>query len=367
MNKLALSFFLITLSFSEAYSITPWLPLYSIPIFIAFFYRFKTPLLFLRYITLFLVPIILQLLFNYNFKSANYFLFYLVVFFVYPVGIYKLIKSVDFEFFKKLVVYSFYFTCTFVLIEFSLNVLGFHIQDYIVRERETTATLSVFFRSYGFSSEPGSLTYYLNSLGPVSVLFSRKKNITYIFYSIAILLSFSLVGILIWFIYTLVYQKKFINKYSLFLFSLTMLFMYFKFHNEIQLIIDSFSVKLSGNGTSVNERMESYRYFVDAVKSNILGYGLGNVTSIGMQSPKNFFLFAFYELGILGLIVLTLPVFYIVFYKKNKFKFFFILSMLHLFFISQVQYPYTIFLFVLIFFLIKNKYLSTDTYNLKQT
>jgi len=360
LQKLILSFFLITLSFSEAYSLSQWLPLYSIPIFIAFFYRYYVPKIFLVFLFLLIIPLLLQLLFNYNFKSFNYFLFYLVVFFIYPVGILNLIESVDFNFFKKLIVFSFYFTSVFVIIEFCLNVLGFHIQDYIIRERETTATLSTFYRSFGFSSEPGSLSYYLNSLGPLSILFSKKKNVTYILYSMAILFTFSPVGILVWLIYTFFYQKKFINRYSLFIGITILLSVYYKFQSEIQLISEALTWKLSGNGTSVTERIDSYSYFLNAVKSNILGFGLGNVTSIGMQSPKNFFLFAFYEVGILGLIVLILPIVYIIFYKKNKFKLFFILSLLHLLFISQVQYPYTIFLFVIIYLSINNKQLLSD-------
>ena len=286
-----------------------------------------------------------------------------MVFFIYPVGIYKLIKSVNLDFLKRLIILSFYFTCLCVITEFFLNILGVHIQDYIIRERETSATISTFFRSYGFSTEPGSLSYYLNSLGPLSIYFSKNKNVTYSLYSLALFVTFSPVGILIWLIYTVLFQRNLLTKYTLFFGISLILFIFNQYQNEIYLIFDGLIFKVTDGGTSKTERINSYVYYLNSVKSNIFGYGLGNATKLGITSPKNFFLFVFYELGFLGLIVILIPAYYIYILKNNKFKSFFIFSLSHLLFISQVQYPYTVFLFVFIYYLKINNYFVSGALN----
>lgn len=345
MKKSLVLLFLTTLSFSEAYSITPWIPLYSIPIFIAVFYKRKVPVEFIRYITILLIPLIIQVIFNYNSKTPNYFLFYITVFFIYPVGINNLIRSIDIMLFKRYLIIGFVFTGMFVILEFCSNVFGLHIQDYIIRERETSATLAGFYRSYGFSSEPGSLSYFLNSLGPISIYVSKRKTLIYLIYSLSILFTLSPVGIFIWLLYSLKFQKQYFTKAILSLLSLFLIYFFIRFKQEIILIKEAFRFKLSGGGTSSLERIDALSYFLGSIYSNPLGHGLGYTTSIGLTSPKNFFIFSLYEIGAIGIMCIIVPLYFIFSRFNSTYKYFTILSLLHLLFISQIQYPYTIFLF----------------------
>lgn len=234
-----------------------------------------------------------------------------------------------------------------VILEFTLNLFGIHLQDWIPRERETTATLGYgIFRSYGFSSEPGTLSYFIVVIGAFDLRNDKNLfNLWYYIYTTALLCTFSVTGIFLWTLFTVYRSKKSLIFIGLILYTVVSKFrdsdvargLYMKF-------------TLDSNSVSADDRVSSFEFAFKLVSENILGSGMGYLSSIGMQSPKNFFLFFLVENGIINFLFLSIIVVFLFFQISRVNRIYFILALLNLMFISQIQYLYSLFV---VFYLLK--------------
>ncbi len=215
-------------SWTSAFKVGGWLPLYQICILFAFalvlidrhfkiYFQKEDMFLMASMIVLFISSI-----FHAHDKTMNYMMAYFYVF----VLLYLVFKStlIHYRFdLKKIlninsiaVIIVCFFSSTEFFLEFLFNI---EISEYILRTREATATyMPGVPRSYGFSTEPTALAMYINTLGPIALWNINQWNISrvtkyFIILTIALgwFFTFSAAGFLFFtlsFIISLVIYRK---------------------------------------------------------------------------------------------------------------------------------------------------------------
>lgn len=123
-------------------------------------------------ILLFLVAFTISHLINQNASGFNYIFAYCFVFCI----LYLFIKGVLFSYVTARQLYmvntwAVIFIGIFLSANFVLNIAGvIDLQGMMPRTTETNATyLGVFNRGYAFATEPGTIAFYMNALGPLAL------------------------------------------------------------------------------------------------------------------------------------------------------------------------------------------------------
>ena len=187
------SFFLYSyiflISWTDAFKIGPWKPVYIVPLIGAVFISIliivkqgeipakiydQTDLL----LVIFLIMVLCFTVIQNNPKTINYLTAYFLVFglqylylkflFVRYLYLNKILNI------NSLAVIA---VAAFCCAEFLLQLLfNFDIQNFMPRTKAATATMysGLFARSYGFASEPTVVAFYLNTLGPLCIWHLRK-------------------------------------------------------------------------------------------------------------------------------------------------------------------------------------------------
>jgi len=342
-------------------------------------------------IAILLLLILFSGIIHTNSKTLNYIGTYLFIFLIlYFFLKLSFIKQNSAEYFLRINFYAIVFLCSFLIVEFMLKYLfSINIQDFLPRRRETTATfLGTFPRSYGFSTEPGVVAYYLTTMGMVAFYYVFEKSrlsklkkaafvLLFLFAEISIYSTTGITALIVAWITTNILlpiksDKIRLNKYSLFIIISIFLLFIFKF-NEIFSLFSPIINKLSLIGaSSAIDRRERWLNALNMISDNPLtGIGIGGLSAQGKPSPINWYLFLGVETGILTVIVLWGFYIYVLvkmlYSKLNGKKYFligFIGATIHLFAISSFQYPF-IFLLLIFFFSTNysNKHYENSLYN----
>lgn len=321
-----------------------------------------------------------------NSGNVNYIFAYFFVFCI----LYLIVKQMFYEFSDteklfKINTISIGLVVTFIILEF----LCHYILDINIRERlkfgiiNEATYLARFHRSYGFSTEPTNLGYYLNALGPIALwyLYETKKyskifkvsmTILYILglattFSAAAFVSFFVSLAMVIFIYC--FKNKNINVSSnkilimmLLLMVIVSALMINKFTFNKNLDIGYYiepiikKITLSGQSNIEDSRIDRWqRDLISFKESPLLGYGPGMTTIYHGGSSANWYLNVLIEDGMLALICI-ITFFFITFlriYKSNiKNKYYFMVgylsSVIHLSTLSTFYDP-AIWLLLVIF------------------
>ena len=309
--------YFVFLSANDIFRFYEWLPLYQyflIPILVL---GFANGLKFIDYksdlfLILMLVFLFVSSALNDNAKTTNYVVAYLYVI----LGMYLIFKShlitsgVSFETIMRMNFYGVVLLSIYIILEVSLKYLiDFDISAYLYRTRETTAMFSLgLYRAYGFSTEPTSVAWYLNSFAPLAIYYLVTNIKTflmkYILISVIIcsfVLTFSSAGFLYSFIglafiiikydlYRVFASKIFLLHLSLFL---ALVALSEPIFNGVYYFVEGISDKILLNDeyASVNLRVEAVKIALDRFsQSPIIGGGLGLTSSLGEVSPMSWYL-----------------------------------------------------------------------------
>lgn len=330
MNKI-LRFFIYAyfmfLSANDAFRFYDWLPLYQfflIPILILGtikglrFIDYKLDLLLL----MMLIFLFISSAMNENSKTINYVVAYSYVIF----GMYFVFKSslitsnVDFNSLLKANFYGIVLLSIYIIFEVFLKILlDFDISVYLYRTRETTATFSLGLpRAYGFSTEPTSVAWYLNSFAPLAIYYLINNFKTFMAKYVLILtiicsfiLTFSSAGFLYLFLglffITIKYNLYRIFLGKIFLFHAMLFLSSILFIDPIYDGISYFSegifdkIFLNSEYKSVSQRVDATMIAVSRFsQSPIIGSGLGLTSSLGEMSPMSWYLILLTNGGLLA-------------------------------------------------------------------
>ncbi len=356
-------------SWTNAFAINDWLPVYIVVLFLSFIsVQFKKVLMsnkikFNYYVEDFLLIFffIFILLFALLFptsKSLNYIAAYFIAIFIN----YFFIRNYIFQNLKLYQVlnaniFGVFFVSLFCNLEFFLSSFkNIYIQDFIPRTMIADADYLIGIRRvYGFSEEPTYLAWYLETLGLIAIwsviVNSKNKYFRYLFISsviITFITTFSASGIgtlFLSFIIVFIFRiKKNIKNIVFFLSIISLItFVYFYFFDFFDILNSKLTLNQEGSGNRKDMWLSA---FIDFYKNPLFGNGLGFYSSLGLESPVNYFLFLISENGIFPLILIFL--FYlIVLYKVYKSSFqksyFFLIAIiggiLHLFTQSLFFHP----------------------------
>lgn len=328
-------------SWTDAFKIGAWRPIYMVPLLgallLAFFHSILSKnIQSLRIsfswpdigILLLFLHLLLSSTFNTTPKTLNYLLAYVFVIFVqYFLLKQMLIKYTNFKTLLNVnsvaILVVSVFCCTDLFLE---SVFSFDLQVTIPRTRAATATVAngLFRRSYGFSTEPTIVAYYLNALAPIALwnirerkfyLFSGLKPLCFLVVFVALLSTFSTAGFVVLFVTCLItvifvwrpkrssFTTKKIIKY-LIIFMFVCFLVYLSSDFWLRVFEDNWGkLTLNKDYKSVRGRLGYFQfYFNEVLVDPFWGYGLGKVSSSGMSSPMNWYLMLAYELGVFPLV-----------------------------------------------------------------
>lgn len=345
ISKLILAYIILS-SWTNAFAITSWLTIptllllliiisYTIYIIsnnttfkIGINYSLEDYVLLIILILILILSVILN-----NSKTINYVLAYLITF----LGGYLMIKTIITKHLKFREVMNSNLIGVLIVgyfgfIDFFLQVfVDIKIQDSIPRSMKADAIHMQMFlpRNYGFSEEPTYLAWYLNTLGLIALwwLFVKVKlNLSLkIMITIPIfityLTTFSGAGIpllLFWTIVVMFFKGNYKDRVAFFIiFLIIVLLGSIAFNSDFYDLIEPIIKKATFQQDKDGDRGNLWALRIkDFSKSPILGLGLGYYSSIGEESPVNYFLFILLELGIFPI------AFYFVFYATVFVKLF---------------------------------------------
>ncbi|MCG9563276.1 hypothetical protein L1D28_16950 [Vibrio chagasii] len=313
------------------------------------------------FLALFLISLFGVSIFNYTDKTINYLFAYIYVFVI----LYFIILFLTSNFYSfKLMVSWLYrgvlFVSIFVLVEFSLNLLGFSLYEIIPRVgNEADALYGSFNRAYAFSLEPGVLAAYLVILGPISVIsyFGLKSSmglwLSLLILLVAILLTFSAYAFVCLVVYAFVVIL--FNKNRLPMILLCIIIAISSNYLAPELLQPLFKKITFSGGGSVLERHDGLLRAFDALEYVLVGgVGLGYEASLGESSYKNLYLTVLAESGlfvaILFYLFITLSFFEILISKVNNKPIYisaYICGCIFFAMVSNFQYPFLITLLIL--------------------
>ncbi|WP_154658869.1 hypothetical protein [[Clostridium] dakarense] len=263
---------------------------------------------------------------------------YIMIYFMTIILGYLLLKSAYLKYtdvltLLKINTLAVIFVSIFVIVEFILNTkFNINIREVLLFGNiEEALYLSKFYRSYGFSTEPTNLAYYMNALAPLAICYilkySKLKKINKLILILIILLAgittFSAAGfgcllislIVLLFINMIKDKKVKLTIKSIlfitFIIILSILMIYVFMSTEIDLIkyIDPILNKLSlvGQINSDGSRINLWYRDLKEVQYNILlGSGPGSTSIKYGVSSVNWYLNVLSEEGILALICIIM-------------------------------------------------------------
>jgi len=333
LKNSAIYFILIFAGFTGVFRYGNWMPIYQYGIIIAFLFAFTQKWHFSK--EDFLLLICFTILFvcsflNFNDKTINYMLAYFYTFFILYKNLDNLSRTISIE---KLLKYnafgifiSSFYSCLEFFTKFFLNI---KIQDFLPRVKEATATYMVGIdRSYGFATEPTSLSFYLNILGPFAILYWKNNLSSFKFkvYTTILILgwcftfsasAFLFLGLATFVVFIVVYRLKiikliFTNKLKLILFFSTI------FYGINSGFLDKIIGKifLSDGGTSSGQRFMVFELAINRFLENpFTGVGLGYTSSVNEMSPINWYLIILSNGGVFAFIFIF--IFMLLIFKKS--------------------------------------------------
>ena len=252
-------------------------------------------------------------------KGGNYLLAYSLVFGSYLVCLWFSDKSINIHNLLRANFYGINFICCLMIIEVvGRLVFGVNFLEVIPRVHEATATVTLgLFRGYGLSSEPTQVGNYFCCFSPYAIYYAQKQNIKnfqgYIFFvSFAAVLTFSVTLFLVIFCSILIIfvminsKRKFLKSlaYIGFLFSVS-IFVFVNYFGFYEVIFGAYEtivgkLALNENSTSVSQRVLLIeRGIADVANNPVLGKGLGSLSSKGLPSNINWYLFVASEAGLI--------------------------------------------------------------------
>lgn len=299
-------------------------------------------------------------------KSLNYFVayFYIVggIFFVLLTA---LADNFSIKSLLRINCLAVFCVVLFVLIEFIGNLYGIDIQEYFHRSREARVVYGGIRRSYGFSTEPGVVAFYFNTLGSLALYYLVKfsnlgrTKVAFLFLLLlaAFCATFSAAGLatavmsssLVVFSYGL-RKKRLFHKMSL-LFAAVFIYIVL----WIGVTQESSFLKPIGNKILLTNktqssisRLQKWKMAWDSIQeSPFWGQGLGSASSRTQGSNLSWFLFLWVEAGLIPLIFLLLffsRSFLRIFFSRIQYKEFYFYSFfsgfIHLCVISTFYYPF---------------------------
>lgn len=296
-------------------------------------------------LVLFLASFSFSGLVNPHASSVNY----VVVYFFVIVGLYLTIKGAFYLFLSPHEIYfanllGIVFVSLFLSTNFILTTTDvIDLQSIIPRLRNPTATYrGLYIRGYGFSTEPGIVAYYINTLGPLGLwyLWFQTKTLLVIRLLLTWVVIFGwvvtfsaggsaslLVGLLVTYLILSIKTKWLLLKAArirtaatIFIsivsgLVLTITFELYKFFTPI---LDKLT--LTGDLKTVSTRIDRLSAGIASLKNgSLFGKGPGFFSSTDGVSPINWFLMVLAENGIISLILVVLFLF-IVFMRITNFR-----------------------------------------------
>ena len=308
IKNLPVYFIYVFAGFTGVFRYWEWMPIYQYGVVVSFlfasgsrwYYSKEDILLLVCFIVLFISSFI-----SFNDKTINYILAYLYLFFVLYKSVDMLSRSIALESLLKFnaigVLVSSFYSCLEFFLKLFLNI---EIQDMLPRVKQATATYMVGIdRSYGFATEPTSLAFYLNILGPFALIYWRNNlsRLKFLVYTAILILGWAFTFSAAAFLFMLLsicvsllgyYRLKivrFIIDYKLGLAIFSGVIIYLVNSGFLDKIIGK--IFLSEEGTSSGQRLMVFELAVGRFLENPLaGIGLGYTSSVDEMSPMNWYL-----------------------------------------------------------------------------
>ena len=280
------------------------------------------------WIILFLATYFLSALLNPHISSVNYVTVYIFVI----IGLYLATKGAFYLFLTSREIYlsnlaGISFVCLFLVLNFLFTITDIiDLQSMVPRLRATTATYArVFVRGYGFSTEPGIVAYYINTLGPLALwyLWSHIQVNRFIKILLTCIITFGwvltfsaggLAAMSLSFIFiTILFGVKTNWKTFKNTQASTVICIFFGVVSGAAIIIGLgyykyftplfYKLTLTGGFKSVSTRIERFTAGIESLKYNLLfGNGPGFFSSDAAVSPINWYLMVLSESGVISFI-----------------------------------------------------------------
>ena len=282
---------------------------------------------------------------NPNSSSINYLTAYTFVFIILLLCGSVTLSNIDFNKIHLANLLGVLLVSGFVVIDFiTFNYLSFDIQEVIPRERRfATATYlgGSFRRSYGFTSEPGTLAMYFNTLGLIAIykmwaVFKFARSIKFIFTTVFLfagISTFSAGGFTslalssLLFLILGAFQSKGYLKLNFgiqaVLVTIPVVFilcsLVIRSWSSVSQIFDPVFAKMTFQDADLGSgRLDRWQEAIPVIFDNLFfGLGPGYYSSVDQASVVNWYLFLIMEAGIFCLIFMLL---YLV---ANYFKIYF--------------------------------------------
>jgi len=290
-------------------------------------------------VPIFFIVFLISAIINQNESTQNYLIAYFFVFFV----LYLFLKSALYSCSTSRQIYianawGIVFVGIFLSVNFILTTTGIiNLQDMMPRIKDASATYNqTLIRGYGFSTEPGVVAFYLNTLGPIALWFiwSETKLPTIIksllvsFVFLGWLVTFSAAGfifLLLSVIVTLVVLKIWANRavikktsrkikvsIALSAFSLIVLISWASAQPIVQNFLYPIFLKLSlsENSSSAGHRVQRWSESLSMLFDKpFFGYGPRYFSAEGQSSALNWFLMLIIEGGFISFFIMSLFLF----------------------------------------------------------
>lgn len=356
MVKYLLIAYIFFVSWTGAFALSPWFRLHFLVALVAIVMAAIAAVLKGRFsispykqddiwILLFLLMYILAAQINPNGSSFAYISVYLFVL----IGLFLVMKGALFTFLESRQIYAanlcgVAFVGAFLSINFILNTNGIvDLQGMIPRLRDTTASYAgIFIRGYGFSTEPGIVAYYLNTLGPLALWYLWSgtviNKITKLIITSLIIfgwvVTFSAGGVfalllsLVLSMSFLKYRRKEIRfKYTNLLNSILIIAIFvvgisYLQQSDIDRFLRPIYMKLtfSEELNTATNRIERYEAGYSIIMEKpLLGNGPGYFSSINESSTVNWYLMVIAEGGLLTIIPIIMFLSFVL-YRIIKFQ-----------------------------------------------
>lgn len=402
--KILIRFFLFSyiffVSWTEVLALSDWLLLpfvflfaSVVLIFFLLLIKLKIPLLVYSNIDYFLIFFFLIFSISGIVNNNELFVNYLLAYFFLIFFVYFFLKGALYKFISIREIYianlaAVIFVCTFICVNFILSLNGFNFQEFLPRDKPANAIyMGRYIRGYGFSSEPGIVAFYINTLGPLAVWFLIfKTNFSFFFKFIfsfiitaGLFLTFSAAGIFFILVsinltLIIIFFKKIKNKFRLkkflktgvfvvsFIFLISIIFQFSSVNKITSPLISK--IKLSENNRSVRDRLNRWEASTELIfKKPLLGFGPRYFTSnkVGdtTMSSLNWYFMILIESGFISFIFIMLFLFSVLIkiinlnHQSNiAYLIGFLAGAGHLLVISTFFYPF-LFLLIAIFFVQK--------------
>lgn len=336
--------YIFVASWTNAFALSSWLPITVVVLFLTalvygcYFltsgnvYRLKVQAEDIALCFAFFLILALGIL-QFNSKTFNYILAYFITYFI---GFYFIksvfLRSVPLNKMLNVNLMGLIFVSAFGVSDFILQILfDIKVQYMIPRSMVADAIYQIGVpRVYGLSDEPTYLAWYFNTLGIIGIWWLSKKKWNKVLrislYTLIVccyLFTFSGAGIPLMVVIGsavgFYYSRK---KIQIVIYTIVGLFLagilvYESFdYTIIEPLIHKITFKQDGDYDRTTLWKESIS---DAMDNPFIGKGLGYYSSLGKESPVNYFLFMLIEVGIFP--VLFILTFYgIIIYKITMYR-----------------------------------------------